>query len=117
MKTEPRNPHRNSEMSALLLEVVSKWITRESNKQSMITLTSIILSEDARYANLGVSVIPESGTNPAITFLQRHASDIQLFMRNEMKNRRSLPFLRFHSDLGEKNRQKIDSLLQSIKEN
>ncbi len=91
-------------------KIASNWINRESNKKSLITITSCTLSNDQKYCTLGVSVLPENQERAVLDFLTRNKDVV----RGELKKHgklHALPYIVFVLDAGEKNRQVIFDIL------
>lgn len=93
-------------------KIASEWINRESNKTSLITITSCELSKDQKYINLGVSVLPETQSRAALDFLVRNKDVVRNYLKKHGKLHR-IPYVVFMADSGEKNRQRIFELLNS----
>lgn len=91
-------------------KLASEWINRESNKTSLVTITSCELSKDTKYVNLGISVLPENQTRAALDFLVRNKDVVRNYLKKNGKLHR-IPYVVFVQDDGEKNRQKIFELL------
>ena len=106
--------HRNEKIRSLVMNAAAKFIVRESNGQSLITVTDVRVSEKGDDAVVLVSVMPAETQEKALAFLQRKTQDFWEFLTGEMKARR-LPTLSFEIDQGEINRQKIEGLIDSTK--
>jgi len=107
---------RNEKMSSLLMMMAADYVERTSNRKSIITITGIDLSEDLKTAKLLFTVLPDNMEGEALEFLKRQRSDFRDFVKKNWKAK-LLPFFDFEIDKGEKNRQRIDELLnQASKE-
>lgn len=93
----------------------SDYITRNSSRLSLITITRAETSSDEKRILLHVSVLPEAAEGPAMDFLKRHQDDIRQHIIKHSKIR-MMPWLRFTIDKGEKNRQLVDELLREDEE-
>lgn len=91
-------------------KLASDWINRESNKTSLITITSCELSKDTKYVHLGISVLPENQTTAALHFLTRNKDVVRDYLKKHGKLHR-IPYVVFIRDEGEENRQRIFELL------
>ncbi|HEX9608986.1 MAG TPA: ribosome-binding factor A [Candidatus Paceibacterota bacterium] len=87
------------------------FLERESNRASLITVTSAELSPDFREATIFVSVFPTEREVQALDFIKRQERDFRLYLSEHARLQRA-PSIRFELDLGEKNRRRIDELLQ-----
>lgn len=89
----------------------SDYIVREASRMSLITITRCEISSDGKRAVLFMSILPEKAEPIAMDFLKRHQDDIRKYVQSHAKIR-SVPWLRFTLDSGEKNRQLVDDLLR-----
>ena len=94
--------------------LASKFVEVESNRNSLITVTSVHLTKDFKKAIIFVTVFPESGEEAAINFLKRQRSEFRHFVKKKSRIGR-IPFFDFDIDKGEKSRQRIEELSQSVK--
>lgn len=109
INTNKAKSQRQKRVSELIREVASKLISRETNRSSLITVTSVDISPDLKQCTVYVSVFPEDGQDSAINFLKRKRRELKSAVRqnSSMKN---VPFFDFDIDQGEKNRQKIEEI-------
>ncbi|MFH0846223.1 MAG: ribosome-binding factor A [Patescibacteria group bacterium] len=96
-----------------LKKLSAQFIERESNHLSLITVMDANVSIDLKRATLFVSVLPESSEESALNFLKRQRSELREYLKKKMDSR-SIPFLDFEIDMGEKNRQRIDELSHDL---
>lgn len=87
------------------------YISREASRKSLITITRCAISSDTKRAVLFVSVLPDRAEPIAMDFLKRHQDIMRKYVQ-ENSRIRAVPWLRFSLDGGEKNRQRVDSLLR-----
>lgn len=104
----------NETLEKELRKYVSDYITREASRMSLITITRCELSSDGKRALISVSVLPEKAEPIAMDFLKRHQDHIRDSIQTKSRIQR-VPWLRFTLDKGEKNRQRVDQLLQDDK--
>ena len=105
---------RNKKVSELIRKLASDFISKETNKTSLITVTKVDLSFNFKSCNIFVSVFPDSKAKSALHFLKRQ----RRFLKQEVKkktNLKTIPFFDFQIDYGEKNRQRIDEISSNIK--
>lgn len=93
--------------------LASKFIESESNRNSLITVTSTHLTKDFKKAIIFVTVFPEKEEEKAVHFLKRQRSEFRHFVKKNSRIGR-IPFFDFEIDKGEKSRQRIDELSQVI---
>ena len=99
----------NKEMKKLF----AQFIERESNKESLITVTRCEISSDRKNIDVLVTVFPTDKEEQVLQFLQRRKWDARDYMKKRIQTR-VIPFVHFKIDAGEKNRQKIDQLLNKV---
>lgn len=101
---------RNQRLTEVIHDMAARFLAQEGNKSSLITVTKVVLSPDEKYATIFYTVFPESYEKTALEFAKRKRSDFKTFVKEHSKLGR-IPFFDFEIDSGEKNRQKIDDLL------
>ncbi len=99
----------NKEMKKLF----AQFIERESNKESLVTVTRCEISSDRKNIDVFISVFPQDKENLVINFLDRRKWDARDYIKKRIQTR-IIPFVNFKIDAGEKNRQKIDQLLNKV---
>jgi len=102
---------RNDKVAGLLRELSAQFLAREANRTSLITVTHANVSADLKKGTVFISVLPTSAENAALNFCKRHRGDLREYLKKNLATK-SVPFLDFEIDFGEKNRQKIDELLR-----
>jgi ribosome-binding factor A len=96
----------------IVKQAVATLIEEESNRTSLITVTRVMFSSDARNATVYVSVFPESGEEFALNFLKRLRPEMKTRAKKALKSN-LIPFIDVEIDKGEKNRQKIEDILRN----
>lgn len=96
-----------------LKDQIHKWaaefLQRESNGTSLITVTDVALSREAKEATVLFTVLPDSKQEIALEFARRQLSEFREYMNEKIKTGR-MPFFHFEIDRGEKHRQRIDEI-------
>ncbi len=87
----------------------ARFLEIESNRNSLITVTGVTLSEKNSRATILLSVLPESEEEKAVAFANRRAGRPRKFFW-QVERMRRLPKIIFIIDRGEKNRQRIEEL-------
>jgi ribosome-binding factor A len=85
------------------------YFARESNRQSLITVTHADISPDLKNALIFLSVIPDSAEATALDFAKRNRTEFRNYLKTHARMK-FLPHIDFEIDYGEKNRQRIDDL-------
>ena len=97
-------------MRQLLREIVANFFARESGLRSLITVTDVTISPDFKRATVYITTIPTSEEERALEFAKRKRTDLREYIATHAKMK-TLPVFEVRIDEGERNRQKIDSLL------
>ncbi|MEK7606128.1 MAG: ribosome-binding factor A [Patescibacteria group bacterium] len=91
--------------------LAAEFINRESNRESLITVTRVMSSTDSKRADVYITVLPDTRVPEALDFLKRKRSEFREFVKTHTRGR-SVPTFDFVFDVGEKNRQEIEALSQ-----
>lgn len=100
---------RQTKVAEAIAHAAADFLARESNAQSLITVTRAEVSPDLKNVTVFFSVLPESFEEPALAFAKRSRSDFRAYVRTHSALSR-VPTVDFELDYGEKNRQRIDDL-------
>lgn len=76
---------------------------------SLITVTNVRFNEKTKRALVMLTVLPENKEQTALDFVKRKSSEMRRFIKEKI-NMRILPIFDFVIDMGEKNRQMVDSI-------
>lgn len=93
----------------ILRDLAARFLSRESNRTSLITVTKIETNDQASTATIFFTVLPESQEAAALDFVKRQRGNFREFVKENARLMR-IPFFDFEIDKGEKSRQKIDAL-------
>lgn len=102
---------RQDQVKEQLHHLAAEFISLESNRESLVTVTGADISPDFANATIYITVMPESKEEEVMYFLKRRGKDFRSFVVSRTSLRR-IPFFEFKIDEGDKNRRKIDDLLQ-----
>ena len=100
---------RQNKVSELLREIASEFLSRESNRKALITVTRVSVSKDLKKATIFISIFPEDHQEEALNFCKRRLGDLRDFVRPKI-SMRNLPYFDCEIDFGEKNRQDLDRI-------
>lgn len=103
--------NRKDKIALALAHHAAEYFERESNRQSLITVTRAVMSTDSVRATIYLSVLPESAEAPVISFARRSRGELRAYLQKAMPSVR-IPTIDVLIDEGEKNRQHIDELLR-----
>lgn len=88
------------------------FFARESNRESLITVTRADVSPDLKNVKIYFTVLPEKFEEAALNFAKRNRTDFREYIKKHASLQR-LPTIDFVIDDGEKNRQRIDDLTRT----
>lgn len=89
--------HRDERVLSAMMHAVAEYVGRESNRTSLITLTSGRLSPSGDELEILVSVLPKEQTGTAIDFLNRQRTEMNAFLKKRV-SMRVFPRLTFLPD-------------------
>ena len=102
---------RNDKAAEVIAHLAAEFLSRESNRMSLITVTDVDLARDMSQAIILVSVFPDDKAKGALDFMKRQRYDFREYVRQNSRLKR-IPKFDFEIDAGEKHRQHIDELLR-----
>ena len=100
---------RGEKMQEALREVAAEFLARESNRQSLVTVTAAALSDDHKRGTIFITVLPESEEEKALAFANRSRSEFSDFFKKQIRGWLP-PHVEFVIDKGEKMRQRLDDI-------
>ena len=102
--------NRKEKIIEILRDLGARFLSLQGNKSSLMTVTRVELTKDEKCATIFFTVFPEKFEKTALEFAKRKRSEFKEFVKENSKLGR-IPLLDFEIDSGEKNRQRIDTLL------
>ena len=100
---------RDERLQEALREVAAEFLSREANRNTLITVTRTILSEDGKRADIMITVLPDTAEAEALSFANRNRTELRNFFKKRVRGVLP-PDITFAIDMGEKNRQRLDEL-------
>ena len=104
---------KDERLKEIIRELAAQYFSRESNRQSMITITDVEIQSRGGRAVILMTVLPEKEEETALGFAHRQLSDFREFVQNNSRIAR-VPFFDVKIDIGEKNRRRIDEIGKNI---
>jgi len=101
---------KSERIKEILHDLGARFLSLNGNNSSLLTVTSVEMSKDKKHATIFFTVFPDTMEKTALEFAKRKRSEFKAFIR-ENSRIGLIPQLDFAIDFGEKNRQKIDELL------
>ena len=105
--------NRRERVRENLMHLAAEFVSKESNRQSLITITNANVSPNFSESTIFFTVIPESQEENVLNFLKRKRREFKQFVKQNT-NMRKIPFFDFELDRGEKHRQKIEKISHKI---
>lgn len=96
----------NQKVKEEVMHLAGEYISRESNRDALITITNGIISDDAKYVTLLFTTLPESKEEAVLDFLKRKRKEFKHFVLKNSKIGR-VPFFDFEIDKGQKEANQI----------
>ena len=103
---------RQEKVEELLRQCSANFLEIESNRTSLITVTRCSISPDLKRATVFITVLPTDREHTALDFAKRKRKALREYIKKHLRLKR-IPFLDIKIDDGEKNRQRIDELLNN----
>lgn len=100
---------RDDKLKELIRELAAEFFSRESNRQSLITVTGVEIYSRGSRAVILVTVMPEDQEETAIGFMHRQLTDFREHVMSRARLMR-VPYFEVRIDKGEKNRQRLDEI-------
>lgn len=107
---------RHERVAAQLKDFAALFIAEEANTDPLITVTRVSISPDYRNATVFFTTIPDEKEEDALVFLKRKGSDLRNYIAKH-STLKTLPYLTFDIDYGERHRQHIDDIVRDIEKN
>jgi ribosome-binding factor A len=104
---------KDAKLQELIRELAAEYFQRESNGQSLITVTGIETWGRGSKARILITVLPESQEETALGFIHRQLTDFRGYVMERARLMR-VPHFEVALDKGEKNRQHIDEIERTI---
>jgi ribosome-binding factor A len=95
---------------SIIRDLAAHFLQKESNASSLLTVTKVEMRPDGKFSTIYFTVYPENFEKTALEFAKRKRSDFKQYVRDNSLIAH-IPHFDFEIDSGEKNRQKIDTLL------
>ena len=105
--------NKDAKIKELIRELAAEYFQRESNGQSLITITDVELRSRASRATILVTVLPESQEDAALKFVHRQLTEFREFVMERARLMR-VPMFDVALDKGEKNRQRLDAIAKTM---
>lgn len=102
---------REEKVGNIIKKLASEFLSRESNRTSLITITDIRMQDRERTAIILFTVFPEAQAPIALAFAKRKRSDFREYIKKNTRIK-IIPRVDFDIDKGEKFRQRFDELLR-----
>ena len=92
-----------------IAHMAGEFFARESQTDSLITVTHAVVSDNFKYATVFLSVLPQTAETSVLQVAKRQRSDFRDYIKKHSAFHPT-PVVEFELDFGEKNRQRVDEL-------
>ncbi|MCX6715842.1 MAG: ribosome-binding factor A [Candidatus Taylorbacteria bacterium] len=104
---------RDDKLRELIRELAGEYFARESNHQSLITITNVEIVNKGSKARLLITVLPAEQEDTALSFMHRQLTELRQYVMERARLMR-VPFFEVAIDRGEKNRQRLDDIEKTM---
>jgi ribosome-binding factor A len=104
---------KDFKLKEIIRELAAEYFSRESNRQSLITITDVEVYNRGGTARILMTVLPESAETAALEFARRQLTEFRQHVTQHSRIGR-VPFFDIAIDVGEKNRQRIDEVSKTL---
>lgn len=104
---------KDQKIEEIIRALAADFFSRESNRQSLITITGVELTNRGGKATILMTVMPEDKEESAVEFAHRQLTDFKHYVQEHSRLGR-IPFFDVRIDTGEKNRQRIDEIERGL---
>lgn len=104
---------REEKTEEMIRHLAAEFLQRESNRTSIVTVTGVHVTDKFAKAIIYLSVFPESKQKEAVEFANRNHREFREVLKKRTRFQR-LPQVLFEIDYGEKNRQRIDEISNTV---
>jgi len=103
---------RQEKITSHLKNTVSQYLKGIDFESRIVSITRLEISRDLKSAKIFVSSFPVGGEEKVLEILNKEKGEIKKYLSRKTKMK-FLPELQFLEDKGEKNRQRIEELLNT----
>ena len=105
--------NKDHKLKEMLRELAAEFFSRESNRQSLITITDVDVYARGSRARILMTVLPAEKEAAALDFAHRQLTDFKRYVMDKSRIGH-IPFFEIAIDVGEKNRQKMDEISKTL---
>ena len=106
----PTNKHKDERFSSLITKFAGEYFSVEANSNILMTITRTEIEDKGKRATIFFTTLPEEKQETTLEFARRKNRDFRKFIMDK-KSFGFVPKIYFEIDFGERNRQRIDELL------
>ena len=78
----------NERQTEALRTAAAEFLAREANRNTLITVTRVEMSEDGKHAVIYITVFPDSGEQAALKYANRNRGELGQFLTTRTKGMR-----------------------------
>jgi ribosome-binding factor A len=104
---------RHDKVAGVIQSIAAKFVAHEANTNPLITVTRVEIAPNFRKATICFTTFPSGRESDALAFLQRHGREMRGHIKKDTRLK-YIPHLDFKLDQGERHRQHIDTVVDSM---
>lgn len=102
--------NHKEQFEEIIRRASAMFFERESNRDALLSVTRVLMSNDRKYAHILISVLPEDKEESVLRFTKRQRPALREYLKKTIRSR-TIPFIEIEIDVGEKNRQRLDNIV------
>lgn len=103
--------YRRGKVDASIRKLAAEFLERRLTGPALVTVTGSETSEEAGRIKIFFTVYPSEEEKKILDFLNRSRNDFKKFIKNKLQIR-SIPYIEFEIDRGERARQRLEEILR-----
>jgi len=105
--------YKEEKLTSILQRLIGEYMSRLDFNNSFVGVNRVELSKDLKIAGIFIGVYPEQNEKEALKTIKSKTAELRKNIKKNIRTR-ILPKLEFYIDEGEKNRQRVEELLQKV---
>jgi len=102
---------RQEKLNVLFKKLIAQFM-QENIADVLVTVTDMHIGKDLRNAHAYIAIYPEKSEGATLSTIDLKQKELRTFLKKNTRIK-TLPHITFKIDHGEKNRQRINTLLSS----
>mgnify|MGYP001558779519 CR=1 FL=1 len=102
---------RQEKLNVQLTKIIAEFLRNEFGASPLISVIHVLIAHGLREARVRIAVFPEKEEKRVLSLLRKKRAELNRYLALHTKMK-YLPSVTFEIDSGEKNRKRIEELLQ-----